>query len=1465
MNAAGLKKTTKRFCLSALCMTIVAGASAQQSTGKQNPVKGSANPAKGSIIKSVTIDAPYSDGRPTAHYRLDAKDQGIVLKYGDGPDSCDYLGARDIWVFENKGSYYMHYDGSGPEGWLACLATSKDGVHWSKKGPVLDYGVPGSPDSRSASYGTTYFDGVKWHMFYLGTPKVSGAPDYIPSFPYLTKKAESSSPAGPWKKRYDIIPFETRPGSYYAGAASPGYILKTGDEYRMLFSASTAEDPIKRGLGYARTRNLDSAWTPDEKPAIPLAEQVENTSIYYERSNKTWFVFTDHIGIQNGFEYTDAIWVYWTKDLDHWDPAHKAVVLDSTNCSWSKHIIGLPSVMKIGHRLAIFYDGHEAALMPMGAASHVRRDVGLAWLELPLVPPPGVSLPGAGAAGSGRPGGSANAAGGRAGVSANGGAAGGAGVAIDSIRSGFLKPPASARPGVYWYFMDGNRSKESMTADLESMKKAGIGSLIFLEVNVGVPRGPVDFLSDKWQELFAHAVREGERLGIEIILGTGPGWAGSGGPWVAPAQSMQHLVSTTTLVSGVKKDRVNLSEGKTVLPEKTIMLPVPQKIVLPVPEPRRPYFGEGTLTPVLKKQWDEFYEDVAVLAFPTPGVDKKIEDVDEKALYYRAPYSSTPGVAAFLPAPAAYPDLPAASLIAKSQVLDLTGKMLPDGTLNWEPPPGNWTIMRFGKRNNGAVTRPAPFPGLGFEADKFDTTAINAHLDAYVGKLLRRIGQLDTGSIGGLKRLHIDSWEMGAQNWTAHFREEFIKRRGYDPLPFYPVYAGNIVESQEVSERFLWDLRQTCQELILDYHAGQVKKYSHRHGLLLSIEPYDMNPAADLELGAVADIPMCEFWSKGFGFNTSFSCIEATSIAHVSGEPLVPSEAFTAEEKEGWQQYPGSMKEQGDWAFAAGINRFMYHTFQNQALDDTLRPGMTMGPYGVHWDRGQTWWPMVGDYHRYISRCQFVLQQGRAVADILYLTPEGAPQVFRPPFSALAEDPDSVLPDRRGYNFDGCSPGQLYSAAVADHRIVFPGGASYRLLVLPAVRTMTPALLEKIRSLIQDGAIVVGCPPVKSPGLAGYPQCDEKVRMMASAIWGGVEPPGIQSDHEYAVHAYGKGKVIWGGEINDDGLYPAYDLTAKLISDMGVPEDFESTGPIRYTHRVAADWDIYFVANRAGRELRADCIFRSDKGAPELWDPLSGKTRMLPDYSIQNGRTTIAMQFEAYQSFFVVFKRPGAGERREAIVGPGRGEGRGAGKTMGAGKNFPEKTRVGTLDGSWELSFDPKWGGPAAVEFDKLSDWTTRPEEGIRYYSGIAEYRKNFDLGGAGDSAKSGAAVSDRGVRGRIYLDLGEVRNMARVWLNGKDLGVVWTAPWQVDITDFVKQKGNQLKIEVANLWPNRLIGDEHLPDDGIKDSQWPEWLTQGKPRTSGRYTFTTFRHYTKDSPLLRSGLLGPVTIMETR
>lgn len=1112
----------------------------------------------------------------------------------------------------------------------------------------------------------------------------------------------------------------------------------------------------------------------------------------------------------------------------------------------------------------------------------------------------------------------------------------------------FRQPPDSARPGAYWYFMDGNLTREGMTRDLESMKAAGMGHVVFLEVNVGVPRGPVDFLSEEWQNLYVHAVREAERLGIEIILGSGPGWAGSGGPWVKPEQSMQHLVASPVEVQG----------------------PGPFTGTLPVAPPRRPFFGD--VPKQMRAPWESFYRDVAVLAFPTPPTPATIPDIDEKALVYRAPFSSQPHVKAWLGAPAEFPaDLPG-STIPLDGVIDLTRHLKSDGTLDWQIPEGKWTVLRFVSRNNGASTRPAPDPGIGFECDKFDAAALDAHFAAYGGKLLQKVGPRQQGR--GWTMLHIDSWEMGAQNWTPKWREEFRKRRGYDPQPFYPAYLGYVVGSREHTERFLWDLRLTGQELVIQNHAGHLKRIGRKHGFTLSIEPYDMNPTSDFDLGAVADVPMCEFWS--LGFDTTYSCHTASSIANVLGRPVVAAEAFTADHREAWRFHPGYLKNQGDWAFATGINRFTYHTFAHKP--DEGRPGMVMGPYGVHWDRGQTWWPMVGDYHRYISRCQQVLRQGRNIADVLYLLPEGAPNVFQPPASALAGS--TQMPDRRGYNFDACSAGMLIKLAkVRGGNIVFPSGATYSLLVLPNVDTMTPELVRKIESLVKAGATVVGNAPRKSPSLVNYPACDREVARRAEAVWGGLHPP-----VEPTSRRHGKGRVFWGGALYEadameqspilqaswiweakgnpasaapvgtvvfrrefrvpasqrifsarlemtadnsfsatlngspvleggnftmtyvadvtkamqrgsnvlavvaenagdkpnpagligalriqyrdrseeilvtDGkwtvvdaadirsekpvqvlgvaamppwrfkappfvppLYPHYDLTAALLREMGVAEDFVSPGPLRYTHRRTRDRDIYFVANRSDQPVRTTATFRTASGVPELWHPNSGEIRALPEFTRTGGATEIPLRFEPYESYFVMFP---ARKAAVTVAPPNR-----------AGSNFQDFTELQRFEGHWNVSFDLTMGAPAQVRFETLEDWTRRPEPGVRHYSGIATYRTTFDL----NSAQISSPTSG------IHLDLGKVEVMARVRVNGTDCGVVWTAPWRVDISRAVKPGDNKLEIEVANLWPNRMIGDAASPDQ--------------------RFTQTTYRPFKAGDPLLPSGLLGPVRVLRPR
>jgi hypothetical protein len=392
---------------------------------------------------------------------------------------------------------------------------------------------------------------------------------------------------------------------------------------------------------------------------------------------------------------------------------------------------------------------------------------------------------------------------------------------------------------------------------------------------------------------------------------------------------------------------------------------------------------------------------------------------------------------------------------------------------------------------------------------------------------------------------------------------------------------------------------------------------------------------------------------------------------------------------------------------------------------------------------------------------------------------------------------------------------------------------------------MTPSLLAKIRDLVKAGATIVGPPPIKSPSLSGYPACDDEAKAIASDLWGDLEVPKSPTKR-----SYGKGVVHWSGEpVASPPLYPSYDLTSSLLREMGVTEDFIATGPVRYGHRRTDDRDIYFVANRTENLLKVDCRFRVGKGRPRLWDPVTGEVRPLPLFEQTDGLTSIPMSFEAFQSFFVVFEKVGT-DRRAVRDESGNG---GSGVSL----NFPDLKPVQELTGSWELAFDPKWGGSASAEatadkpgkitFETLQDWTTRTESGIRYYSGIATYRKNWDV----------ADVP----KGRTYLDLGVVHDMARVRLNGKDLGVVWCAPWRIEVTDAIRAGDNSLEIEVANRWPNRLIGDKQPADANARTVESPSSPGEETLKT-GRYTFTTHDPYNADSPLLPSGLLGPVQLL---
>ncbi|MBI5283405.1 MAG: hypothetical protein HY858_17125 [Candidatus Solibacter usitatus] len=1099
----------------------------------------------------------------------------------------------------------------------------------------------------------------------------------------------------------------------------------------------------------------------------------------------------------------------------------------------------------------------------------------------------------------------------------------------------FVSPPDDARPWVYWFWKNGNISRHGITADLEAMQRVGIGGIIAMEVSLTTPKGPVAFFSPQWRELFRHAMEECARLGLQIEMNSAPGWTGSGGAWVTPERSMQKVTASETHVQG------------------------PARFDAPLPQP---------------ESVRGFYRDVAVLAFPSPAAPHRIDGIREKALYVRGPYSSQPGVRPAFEIPSRFDALPPEQVIAANSIIDLSSRMDSAGRLTWDVPSGNWTILRFGHTSTGQTNRPAPSEGL--ECDKLERAALEDHFREFTSRLVADAGAARKALAG----THLDSWEVGAQNWSAGFAAEFRRRRGYDPIPFLPVMQGLVVKTLEVSERFLWDLRQTVSDLIAENHGRLMAELARKAGLFLSIEPYDMTPCDDMTLGATADVPMCEFWS-GF-FDARYSVKEATSVAHVYGRPVVAAEAFTSGPRDAWQLHPASVKANGDWAFSEGINRFVIHRSIHQPFPQ-IKPGLSLSVHGIHCDRTQTWWELSQPWHRYTARCQHILRQGRWVADALYLSPEGAPNVFQSPRLAP-----------RGYKFDACTPEALLGrVSVRNGRLALPDGMEYRVLVLPESPAMTPQLLGKVRQLVEAGATVIGLPPEKAPGLSGYPECDGEVRRIAGALWGGAAPPAGVAERRA-----GKGRVVWGegvaarrkapGEVppfyrsrriwSSEGardfrrtleivpgsadtavaefhasggiqlrvngalvpqswadaildrdrlegfrrvaifdlkphlrqganeisvnvalpdnpqypeelagaisidrpgageqviltdarwtcgaspaldlgpwaiphtlsplhveLYPPSEVVEQVLMGtgmgmrMGVRPDFSSDAPLRFAHRRSATMDIYFVSNGEPRAVEAACTFRVRGRAPELWHPESGAMRPLPEFSsTPQGDTLIPLRFEPEESYFIVFRDKSAGRA------PGR--------------NFSGRRTALELSGAWEVTFDPKLGGPdRPVQLATLEDWSKRPEDGIRFYSGTAVYRKPIHV----PASLAGS---------RLALDLGSVREIARVRLNGNDLGILWRRPFHAVLEGVVPGGENLLEIKVTNLWPNRMIGDAHLPEDAEWSDRgrlkaWPEWLLQGRASPTGRYTFSPFRPYTKASPLLPSGLLGPVRLL---
>ena len=735
----------------------------------------------------------------------------------------------------------------------------------------------------------------------------------------------------------------------------------------------------------------------------------------------------------------------------------------------------------------------------------------------------------------------------------------------DPLESGFLTPPDASKPNTWWHWMNGNITKAGITADLEAMKQIGLGGATIVNVDCGIPRGDTPFMSPAWRDDFKFAMQEADRLGFKLCVENCAGWSSSGGPWNTPANAMQKVTTSEVSVTGPKEFSARLPQPPTNL---------------------------------------DFYRDIAVLAFPAPAASDPKLTIDNIAA--KAGFSGD-FVLSARPANNA-----TAGAIPLPEVVDLTDKLNADGTLNWSAPAGQWIILRVGYTPIGVNNHPAPQEGTGLECDKLSKSALDAHWAGFMQKVLDDIGPLAGRT---LNNSLIDSYEVGGQNWTPEFRAEFQKRRGYDPVKYLPAFTGRVVASPAVSERFLWDIRRTIADLFAENYYGHFTELCHEHGLQSAVEPYT-GPFESLQCGGPADIVMGEFWSGSQG-ETSIKL--AASVAHIYGKTIVGAESFTAApggQTGRWLEYPYSLKTLGDLMFCQGLNRYYFHRYAMQPWTNRW-PGMTMGQWGFHFDRTETWWTQGKAWIDYVSHCEFLLQQGRAVADAAYYTGESTPVEMRGNNPALPA----------GYDYDAVNADVLlHHASVQNGRLTLDSGANYAALILSSEDTdMTPPVLARISELVRDGATIVGPRPQQSPSLADYPQCDAQIKKLADEIWGPCDGSTVLQNN------YGQGHVVWGQSLAD--VFAAQNLSPDFTF-----KGADGHARLAYAHRTTGPADLYFISNQRRQFDSAECTFRVSGKIPELWHPDTGLIETAPVWNTQGGLTTVRINFDPAGSVFVVFR-----------------------------------------------------------------------------------------------------------------------------------------------------------------------------------------------------------------------------------
>ena len=876
-----------------------------------------------------------------------------------------------------------------------------------------------------------------------------------------------------------------------------------------------------------------------------------------------------------------------------------------------------------------------------------------------------------------------------------------AGLNDDQLEQSFAHPPDTARPWAFYMWMNGNITKEGITADLEVMKRMGIGGAICFNSAVGIPRGAVDYAGDAWMDATLHAIREAARLGLEFTLHNSPGYSGCGGPWVTPEMSMQELVWTETriqntptgniplsrpyakqdyyrdafviaypslpaekalmkdaltriLVNGQETDKSIITDGnpeikiriepagdKPAILQMEFAMPFEARAISILRKPEIPtdlFDGPRDHPPVIHLECSDNGNDfrlVGTIRCPelrqmdTPAV---LSFAATTAMYYRLVFTtpswisrvhlqSGPRLAGW-PGKTNYthgdaggetPDIDSTLIIDPAAVIDISHKMDEKGNLQWTPPAGTeqrWTILRIGHTTTGEQCAAHPDAGAGLEIDKFRKEAVEFHFAAFLDKLLTRLKDFPGA---GLKGITIDSWEAGKQNWTINFPAEFKARRNYNIVSWMPALTGRIVGSIDETERFLWDVRKTHSDLLAENFYGHFSHCCHRRGLSFSAEPYGDGNFDSLQVSQYLDTPMSEFWTRYIYGSDNYSK-QAVSAAHIYGKKVAAAESFTAMPATAkWTDYPYSLKAEGDYFFTLGINRLVFHTFVHQPYTTGL-PGMTMGPFGAHFDRNNTWTEQAYGWTSHLKRAQYLLQQGLAIADVCYFK---------------GDNPESGIPDiyyflPRGYAGDVTGADGLQRFSIDNGNIVLPDGMRYRICIMAQLKSMQPSTLNKLKELVAAGMVLlVNNKPSQCYGLSHK---DEDVQQIAHELYGELDGISIKERH------YGKGKIIWGKSLS------------QVLEEQATPLDFTYTASsqdaaIHYIHKIAGDTDFYFISNHRRRKESIVTSFRISDRQPEIWNPETGRHYHAALYETLEDRTLLPLVLEPAGALFIVFRK----------------------------------------------------------------------------------------------------------------------------------------------------------------------------------------------------------------------------------